>query len=257
MANARYDYTTQRLFVEHDLHDGLVLEAERSQANYLLNVMRMKAGAPLLLFNGRDGEWLGEICDVRRKACNIRLLSCTRTQPLPYDLVYLFAPLKKGRMDYMVQKAVEMGVGILQPVVTRYTQNSKLNLSRMRANALEAAEQCGILNLPTIREPEKLDRLLSDWDTERQIIYGDEAAQNHDLVEKLGHLRNSRLALLIGPEGGFCEEERAQLRAMKCVVPISLGPRILRADTAAVAALAVLQSVAGDWVAREQENSDN
>ena len=252
---ARYDYTSQRLFTKHNLNAGLVIESDRTQANYLLNVLRMKPGTKLLLFNGRDGEWLGEICDVGRKACNIRLISLTRPQPEPYDLVYLFAPLKKGRMDYMVQKAVEMGVGVLQPVITQFTQNSKLNLHKMSVNALEAAEQCGILNLPNIKEPAKLSALLLNWDKERTIVYCDEAAKEHDPVEILLPLKREKLALLIGPEGGFSEEERLQLRAMDCVLPISLGPRILRADTAAVAALAVLQCVAGDWtVGMSQKN---
>lgn len=244
---ARYDYTTQRLFVDHGLKNNQTLVIERRQANYLLTVLRMKEGARILVFNGRDGEWLGEISEVKRKSCSIRLISNTRPQPTPYDLVYLFAPLKKGRMDYMVQKAVEMGVGELQPIITEFTQFSKLNTAKMRANVTEAAEQCGILSLAQVNEPVKLFDLLDGWDNTRKIIFCDEDAKSDDLSGALSPLKTSRLALLIGPEGGFSEIERNRLRSMDCVVPISLGPRILRADTAAVAALAVLQSMAGDW----------
>lgn len=243
----RYDYKTRRLYVDVDLGSEITFRVERAQANYLLNVLRMKAGANVLLFNGRDGEWMGEICDAGRKSCNIRILSQTRAQPGPGDLVYIFAPIKKGRLDYMVQKAVEMGVGMLQPAITEHTQLTKFNIDRARANVAEAAEQCGILNLPKVCAPVKLNELLDSWNGERKIIYGDEAAADNDLVETLKPLKSEKLALLIGPEGGFSENERVRLRAMDCVVAISLGPRILRADTAAVAALAAVQAIAGDW----------
>lgn len=243
----RYDYKTQRLYVHHHLGPETMFEPERAQAGYLLNVLRMKEGANVLLFNGRDGEWLGEICNAGRKSCKIKLLSQTRVQPKPNDLVYIFAPLKKGRLDYMVQKAVEMGAGTLQPVITRYTQMTKFNMDRARANVIEAAEQCGILSVPTVCEPTGLDELLDGWKTDRKIIFADEAARDHDLTQSLKPLTSEKLALLIGPEGGFCAQERERLRAMDYVVAISLGPRILRADTAAVAAMAIVQSIAGDW----------
>ena len=243
----RYDYTTQRLFVGDDLDAGGVICAERSQSNYLLSVLRMKQGAHLLVFNGRHGEWLGEISITGRKSCDINVVSQIRSQPEPPDLVYIFAPLKKGRLDYMVQKAVEMGVGQLQPVITAHTQIKKLNLERLRANIIEASEQCGILAVPQICQAVPLGVLLKDWNAERQIIYGDEATERDNSLELLAGLKGQKLALLIGPEGGFSEDERTQLRGASYVRPISLGPRILRADTAAVAALAVLQATAGDW----------
>ena len=242
----RYDITTQRLYVGDDLVDGGHIVAERQQANYLLNVLRMKGGDKVLLFNSRHGEWLGEIDIKGRKACDIKLVSQTRPQPEPSDLVYLFAPLKKGRLDYMVQKAVEMGAGTLQPVITAHTQVSKINLDRARANVIEAAEQCGILSVPQVMEPVGFSELLAKWSDERVIIFCDEMAGKDDALSKLSRLKGKRLALLIGPEGGFSQDERAALRAMDCVQAISLGPRILRADTAAVAALALLQAAAGD-----------
>jgi len=246
-----YDYKTQRIYVVDDLLNEGEVQVQRSQANYLLNVLRMKDGAQVLLFNGRHGEWLGEIARAGRKSCTIRLLSNTRAQPQPYDLVLLFAPLKTGRLDYMVQKAVEMGAGKLQPVISDHTQNSKINLKRLRANIIEAAEQCGILTVASIHEPVKLDALLEDWDESRTIIYCDEMAEHNaqvgEAVKKLTRLSKSKLAVLIGPEGGFSKTERNRLNQMNCVTAISLGPRILRADTAAVAAMAIIQVHAGDW----------
>jgi len=243
----RYDYKTRRLFLDNDLYKGTNISLDKSKSNYLLNVLRMKEQARILLFNGRQGEWLGEIANTRRNTCDVSLLSCTRQQPEPYDLIYLFAPLKKGRLDYMIQKAVEMGVGILQPVITQYTQFSKLNLVRLRANIIEAAEQCGILSIPKLNEPASLEQLLDNWHGSQTIIYCDEAAIKQDTTIDLAKLKGKKLAVLIGPEGGFSDSERQRLRAMKCVLPISLGPRILRADTAAVAALALVQANAGDW----------
>ena len=243
----RYDYSTQRLFVSSDLDNQQLVTLDRSQANYLLNVLRMKTGARILLFNGRHGEWLGEIDAQGRKSCSVQLISQTRVQPQPYDLIYLFAPLKKGRLDYMVQKAVEMGAGQLQPVITEYTQKTKLNMERLRANIVEAAEQCCILTIPQLQDPIALDQVLDNWDDVRAIVYCDEATDKTDSIETLRRLDKKSLALLIGPEGGFSEQERRKLRSLAFVFPISLGPRILRADTAAVAALAVVQAIAGDW----------
>jgi 16S rRNA (uracil1498-N3)-methyltransferase len=243
----RYDYNTQRLFVSSDLDNQVIVAVNRSQANYLLNVLRMKTGSRILLFNGRQGEWLGEINEPGRKSCSVRLLSQTRVQPRPNDLVYLFAPLKKGRLDYMVQKAVEMGAGNLQPVITEYTQKTKLNMERLRANILEATEQCGILTIPELHDPVALDKVLDNWKAGRSIVYCDEATDKTDGIEMLRRLDKKNLALLIGPEGGFSKEERIKLRSLDFVFPISLGPRILRADTAAVAAFAIVQAIAGDW----------
>ena len=243
----RYDFKTQRLFTNEALSAGKTLDADRAQANYLLNVLRLKEGDHILLFNGRDGEWLAAVNPEGRKACVLKLVEQTRTQPAPYDLIYCFAPLKQARLDYMIQKAVEMGAGRLQPVRTQHTQVSKLNLERIRANAVEAAEQCGILGIPECAELVRLERLLEEWDENRILVFADEAAGDVNPVDALRMIRGKPLALLIGPEGGFSEKEREMLRAKPYVLPVSLGPRILRADTAAVAAMAVLQAAIGDW----------
>ena len=243
----RYDFRTQRLFADITLTAGGTFEPDRAQANYLLNVLRLKEGSNVLLFNGRDGEWLAQITGAKRKECSLVLLHQTRPQPPALDLHYLFAPLKQARLDYMVQKAVEMGAGVLQPVLTHHTQVNRLNTERMRANAIEAAEQCGILSIADCREPLKLEALLSKWDTGRQIIFCDESAPDQDPFALLEPLAGRPLAVLIGPEGGFSQGEREYLCSQPFVTAIGLGPRILRADTAAVAALAVVQAAIGDW----------
>jgi 16S rRNA (uracil1498-N3)-methyltransferase len=242
-----HDFRTRRLFIDQPLVAGRPIELERAQAHYLTNVMRMKAGDPVLLFNGRDGEWLAHIAEAGRKSCTLEPAEQTRPQPRACDLDYLFAPLKQARLDYMVQKAVEMGAGRLRPVITAFTQVSRVNPDRMRANAVEAAEQCGILAIPEIEEPRKLDAVLRDWPAGQALIFCDESAEAGDAATALNAVRGKRIAVLIGPEGGFSEDERAQLRALPFVIPISLGPRILRADTAAVAALALIQAAIGDW----------
>lgn len=243
----RYDFRMQRLYINDALAVGVAIEADRSQANYLLNVLRLKEGDHILLFNGRDGEWLAAIKPSGRKACSLEPVKQTRGQPVPNDLVYCFAPLKQARLDYMIQKAVEMGAGRLQPVQTHHTQVTRLNTERMRSNAIEAAEQCGILAIPECGEMIRLEKLLEEWDEARILVFADEAAADQNPVETLKALRSKPLALLIGPEGGFSEEERRLVTAKPYVSTISLGPRILRADTAAVAALAVIQAAAGDW----------
>ena len=237
----------QRLYLPQDLSVQAQVETTPEQAHYLANVLRMREGAQVLLFNGRDGEWLAQVAALSRKGATLSVNERTRPQtPMP-DLLYCFAPLKKGRLDYLVQKAVEMGAGILQPVVTQHTQVPKLGLPRLQANVIEAAEQCGILSIPAIREPVKLEVLLKNWHDERMLVFCDEDAPRDNPLAALAGLAGNRLGLLVGPEGGFSEAEREQLRALPFVVPIPLGPRILRADTAAVAALALLQAAAGDW----------
>ena len=242
-----YDFKSQRLFIDQDLAEGSMADLAKSQAHYLLNVLRMKAGDTLLVFNGKDGEWRARIAETGRKACRLSIDEQMRPQPEPPDLHYLFAPLKQARLDYMVQKAVEMGVGRLSPVLTQYTQVSRVNQDRMRANAIEAAEQCGILTIPTIDAPQKLDAAINDWPEDRALIYCDEQINSADARAELTALRGKPLAVLIGPEGGFSNSERERLSGLPFVTPISLGPRILRADTAAVAALALVQSTIGDW----------
>jgi 16S rRNA (uracil1498-N3)-methyltransferase len=243
----RYDFRTKRLFVEASLSQGQPVEADRAQANYLLNVLRLSAGSNVLLFNGRDGEWLGRIEPDGRKSCRIVPMEQTRPQPEPQDLWYCFAPLKQARLDYMVQKAVEMGAGLIRPVITRHTQIARVNVERMQANAVEAAEQCGILAVPRCTEPVMLKDLLDGFEAGRRLVFCDESAADADAIELLKPIRGRPLAVLVGPEGGFAEEERRLLAGCDFVTAIPLGPRILRADTAAIAALALVQAVAGDW----------
>lgn len=237
----------QRLFVPADLAAGGAVEADREQSHYLANVLRMREGSELLVFNGRDGEWLARVEVVSKKAVRLALVEPTRPQPPLPDLVYAFAPIKAGRLDYLVQKAVEMGAGILQPVITQHTQMAKVGIPRLQANAVEAAEQCGILAIPRVREPLRFDAFLARWEPDRRLVFCDEGAETDNPLPALKAIPETRLGLLVGPEGGFSEEERRQLRALPYVTAIPLGPRILRADTAAVAALALIQATVGDW----------
>ncbi|MET0575508.1 MAG: 16S rRNA (uracil(1498)-N(3))-methyltransferase [Mesorhizobium sp.] len=243
----RANYRMQRLFVPHEIAQGLEIEADVQQSHYLANVLRLGERAQLLLFNGRDGEWLAQVATVAKKRVTLAPVTQTRIQPEHPDLVYCFAPLKQGRLDYLVQKAVEMGAGLLQPVITQHTQMSTVGIDRLRANVIEAAEQCGILAIPRVAEVVKLDRVLWEWEPGRQLIFCDESAETNNPAPILKTISSRKLGLLIGPEGGFSEDERRQLRALPFVTPIPLGPRILRADTAAVAALAVIQATIGDW----------
>ncbi|MEZ2222400.1 16S rRNA (uracil(1498)-N(3))-methyltransferase [Rhizobium sp. RCC_161_2] len=243
----RANFRMQRLFVVSDIRANAAIEADQEQFNYLANVLRMEDGAELLIFNGRDGEWKASLSFPSRKRILMTPVEETRPQPAPSDLHYLFAPLKVGRLDYLVQKAVEMGAGLLQPVMTQHVQGKITNLDKVRANVIEAAEQCGILGIPEVAEPVKLADLLERWPRERRIIYCDEGDAGQNPLPLLAKIEEKHLALLVGPEGGFSEEERALLRSLDFVTAIPLGPRILRADTAAVAAMAVIQAAIGDW----------
>lgn len=243
----RANYRLQRLFVPVDLVAGRAFDADPAQSHYLANVLRMAEGAELLVFNGRDGEWMARVAAKSKKAVTLEPFELARPQPPLPDLVYAFAPLKVGRLDYLIQKAVEMGAGVLQPVITQHTQMTKIGTDRIRANAIEAAEQCGVLAIPDVREAVKLDRLLAGWDRDRRLIFCDEDASTDNPLPALQGIREKKLGLLVGPEGGFSDDERRQLRALPFVTAIPLGPRILRADTAAVAALAVIQATLGDW----------
>ena len=242
-----YDFRSPRLFLEAPLAAGAQLSLNPAQAHYLTTVLRRKPGDGVLVFNGRDGEWSAALA-MQKRAATLVVDAKTRDQTAPADLHYLFAPLKSARLDYMVQKAVEMGASRLLPVLTRHGQVARVNLERMRANAIEAAEQCGILSLPDIAEPAELTRLLATRDPARTIVFCDEAAEVANPLAALSVVPpHAPLAVLVGPEGGFAEDERAALLKLPNVVRIALGPRILRADTAAVAALAVVQAVVGDW----------
>jgi 16S rRNA (uracil1498-N3)-methyltransferase len=242
-----YDFRTVRLYIDAPLGSGVPLALDRAQSHYLRRVLRLEDGRDILVFNGRDGEWRAAIEGGRREVM-LRVGDCTRPQIAAGDLHYLFAPLKSARLDYVVQKAVEMGVSRLQPILTRHGQVARVNLDRIRANATEAAEQCGILSLPEIAAPMPLTQALSEWQGERHLVFCDEAADVADPLAALAVVpRRAPLAVLIGPEGGFAAEERAALLKLPAVVRLTLGPRILRADTAAVAALALVQTVIGDW----------
>jgi 16S rRNA (uracil1498-N3)-methyltransferase len=243
----RANYKMQRLFVPDDLAGDAEFDAGQQQSHYLMHVLRLGEGAEILVFNGRDGEWSAAIAAKTKRAVRLKVLALQRPQPPLPDLIYCFAPLKQGRLDYLVQKAVEMGAGILQPVITQHTQMAKPSIDRLRANVVEAAEQCGILAVPEVREAEKFERLLTGWDKGRRLIFCDEDASTNNPLPALQAIREKKLGLLVGPEGGFSDEERKMLRALPFVSAIPLGPRILRADTAAVAALAVIQASVGDW----------
>lgn len=243
----RYDFTTKRLYVDEPLCSGTTFALDRKRANYLISVLRFKSGDPVLLYNGRDGEWLAKLETTGRKDVVLEVNEQSRAQPKPSGLMYLFAPLKKGRLDYMVQKAVEMGVGMLQPVITDFTHSSKLNLERIEANIIEATQQCGVLSIPQCLAPVKLEALLQDWPEDKSLIYCDEGEKSQNPLPILKTLKAGEIAILIGPEGGFSENEHALLRSYPFVTAIPLGPRVLRADTAAVAALAVVQATLGDW----------
>jgi 16S rRNA (uracil1498-N3)-methyltransferase len=242
------DFRSPRLFIDAALTEGQTVALERGQSNYLGNVLRLAAGDSILAFNGRDGEWQAAIAG-RKRPDSLTILAQTRKQDRLPDLAYVFAPLKHARLDYMVQKAVEMGASSLQPVLTRFTQVSRVNTERMRANVIEAAEQCGILGIAEVKEPAPLDRYLSARNGSRLLVFCDEAA---DVANPVQALQGDRTAangvdILIGPEGGFAEEERTLLLRQPNTRRLSLGPRVLRADTAGVAALALVQAVLGDW----------
>jgi len=236
-----------RLFVNAGLDEGCIIRCEPAQAHYLLTVLRLKAGAIVGIFNGIDGEWEGKLHLHGRKSASIQTKFKIRDQGTSPDLIYLFAPLKRARLDYMVQKATEMGVSVLQPVITQYTNVYRLKMERMKLNAIEAAEQCNLLSIPEVREPVSLEQVLENWPPQRCLIYCDERAGSECAIERLKEIDSGPLALIIGPEGGFSPTENEILRNLPFVVPISLGPRIMRADTAAVAALALVQATLGDW----------
>jgi 16S rRNA (uracil1498-N3)-methyltransferase len=245
------DFRSPRLFVDAPLTAGAAVRLDRDQSNYLGNVLRLSPGETILVFNGRDGEWKAEITG-RKRLDGLTIENATRAQDGLPDLTYAFAPLKHARLDYMVQKAVEMGAASLQPVITHFTQVARVNGERMRANVVEAAEQCGILSLAAVHDPVPLGRFLDARDSKRLLVFCDEAAEVADPIQTLAGPRgDSRgIDLLIGPEGGFAEEERTVLLRQPRILRLALGPRILRADTAAVAALALVQAALGDWSRR-------
>ncbi|MCX7308696.1 MAG: 16S rRNA (uracil(1498)-N(3))-methyltransferase [Afipia sp.] len=237
-----------RLFVDVPLSAGIGIALDRDQTNYVGNVLRLAAGDMVLLFNGREGEWLAALAG-RKRPDRADIVNQIRLQDRLPAVDYIFAPLKHARLDYMVQKAVEMGAGSLQPVTTQRTQMTRVNTERMRANVIEAAEQCGILSLAEVHQPLPLGRWLGQRDAGDLLVFCDEEAPHSDPKAALASAGaiQSRINVLIGPEGGFSEDERNALLRQPKVVRLSLGPRILRADTAAVSALTLVQAVLGDW----------
>ncbi len=236
-----------RLFVTTDLAGGLSIGLEPSQAHYVKTVLRLGPGAEVALFNGRDGEWRGRVDGVGKGWCSVALYEQSRRQEPPGDLALVFAPLKRGRIDFLVEKATELGVAALHPVFTRRSVVERVNLDRLRANAIEAAEQCERLDVPAVAEPEPLERLMARWPAHRRLLLCDESGAAPPIAETLAAASGGAAAVLVGPEGGFAETELDALRKLPFVSPVGLGPRVLRADTAALAALSVLQALAGDW----------
>ncbi|WP_024276380.1 16S rRNA (uracil(1498)-N(3))-methyltransferase [Hyphomicrobium sp. 802] len=241
------DLTSERLFVDADLAPGGRVELEPAQAHYLTAVLRLKLGARLLVFNGRHGEWVASLSETHKRGGALTVDDQARPQESGPDVDYLFAPLKRSRLDYMVQKATEMGVARLRPVITERTIAERVNSERMQANVIEAAEQCGVLRVPEVQTPVRLDDVLDAWDASRRIVFCDEQDQENDPIATLQKLEPGPLAVLVGPEGGFSPRERERLVSKTFVTPLSLGPRIMRADTAAVAVLALVNATLGDW----------
>ncbi|HEY4075669.1 MAG TPA: 16S rRNA (uracil(1498)-N(3))-methyltransferase [Rhizomicrobium sp.] len=238
-----------RLYVTGDLGQDMALTLDEGQTHYLLHVLRAKAGNRVSLFNGRDGEWLAEITTAAKRAVAVACQAQIAPQVGVPDIWLAFAPVKKTPSDYLVQKAAELGVRVLLPVFTRRTIVGRINQERMAANAVEAAEQSGRLTVPQICEGVSLDKLLSSWPQDRRLLFCDEGGDAKALTQAARESRGGPAAILTGPEGGFDPAEREALRALPFVVPVTLGPRILRADTAALAALAIWQAVAGDFQA--------
>jgi 16S rRNA (uracil1498-N3)-methyltransferase len=240
-----------RLFTEADLSAGADMELTEAQAHYLRHVMRRPEGAPLLLFNGRHGEWSAELALRGKKAASARVTALTRPQAVEPDIWLCFAPIKRARIDYIAEKATELGVAVLQPVLTQHTAVERVNVERLRANAVEAAEQTERLSVPEVRPPVDLMRLLSQWPANRRLLMCDETGGGPPIAEALAALDDAARAapwgIVIGPEGGFSSAELTAVRRMKDVTAVGLGPRILRADTAALAALACWQALVGDW----------
>ena len=243
--------TPARLYVAQDLQAGAVVSFSTEQVHYLRHVLRLEAGAPIALFNGRDGEWRAALDGGSKRQASASVQSQTRAQGTEPDLWLVFAPIKRARIDYLIEKATELGAAALLPVFTRHTAVERVNLARLHAHAVEAAEQTERLSVPDLRTPQTLAALLGAWPAQRRLLMCDEAGGGAPIGRVLAGLdaaaRAAPWAILIGPEGGFAAAELALLRGLSFVTPVGLGPRILRADTAALAALACWQAELGDW----------
>lgn len=241
-----------RLYVDQPLGPGLPVALNADQAHYLFGVMRLAIGGQVLLFNGRDGEWRAEVADAGKRQGTLACVEQTRPLQLPPDLWLLFAPIKKTRTDFIVEKAAELGAAVIQPVQTDFTNSERIRQDRLQAHAIEAAEQCGGTFAPEVRDLRPLSAILTDWPKDRILFFADESEVGGGPARLLPQVardmrRDGSAAILIGPEGGFSDAERTRLRGMPFVQVIGLGPRILRADTAAVAALTLWQAHLGDW----------
>jgi 16S rRNA (uracil1498-N3)-methyltransferase len=236
-----------RLYVADALAAGVRVALDEAKSHYLATVMRKVAGERVALFNGRHGEWAAVIVEARRGRVDLALEEQLRPQAPEPDLWLCFAPIKRARIDFVGEKATELGVSALQPIFTRRTAVERVNLERLAANAVEAAESCHRLTVPETRAPIALDRLLADWPKDRRLVFCDETGRGAPLTQALAGRGDAPAALLIGPEGGFAPEEQAMIRSVDQAIAVDLGPRLMRADTAALAALAAFQAVAGDW----------
>ena len=237
--------STPRLFIEDRLSDGAFIRLEGGQAHYLLNVLRVKPGSPVKLCDNQTGEWLAEVADTAKRDLSLRVTALLRPRETVPDLWLLAAPVKKARLDMVVEKACELGVALYQPVITRRTIVERMKMDRLHAQRVEAAEQCGRTALPEIAEAVKLTQLLKTWPADRTLYFADEEGG----VPLAEVAKPGPAALLVGPEGGFDADERAAIKALPQAVGVSLGPRILRAETAAIACLSIWMAVAGDWAA--------
>jgi len=235
-----------RLYVEHPLGPGQSVDLTREQAHYLFGVMRLAVGGHVALFNGQDGEWLTEVTEAGKRGGVLSCVEQTKPLQLPPDLWFLFAPIKKARTDFIVEKAAEMGAARIMPVQTEFTNSERIRQDRLQAHAVEASEQCGGTFVPEVLELQRLDRVLDAWPEDRQLMFCNEAEVGSAL-RLAAQEKGQPWAILIGPEGGFSERERNRLTCLPYAHVVSLGPRILRADTAAVAALTMWQQALGDW----------
>ena len=236
-----------RLYVDHPLGPGQSLSLDKAQAHYLFAVMRLSVGAAVLVFNGRDGEWRADVTQASKRGGELTCAAQTKPLQMPPDLWLVFAPIKKARTDFIVEKAAEMGASRIVPVLTAFTNSGRVQRERLQAHAVEAAEQCGGTYVPEVAEAVKLDRLLDGWDASRQLMFCDEALVGGAASLPVGGDPVGPWAIIIGPEGGFSDKERARLHRLEYAHPVTLGPRILRADTAAVAAMTLWQDRMGDW----------
>ena len=233
-----------RLFVEQELYNGNSLVVSKKEANYLFNVMRLKVGDHLHIFNNNNGEWLSKVTEKSKTTGSLECLNKIADSQKPPDVWLLFSPIKKSRTDFIVEKATEMGVAKIMPILTDHTNTTRISKDRLQLHAIEAAEQCGTNFVPEVVDLKKLSDVLDLWSKDRMIMFCDEAKKGS--TEILKNSKNS-WAILIGPEGGFTDHERTRLSSKNFVQNVSLGPRILRADTAVVAALTLWQSSIGDW----------